>query len=364
MRVAVIGATGAHGRRIASELARSDAVTSLLLVARTVDDLERLVSVLGGPRRGVSGLPIDVTAPGLEEALSGSDIVVSCVSAAHEACAATAVSTGAHCVVLADDPATLTGLEVLRDAALEKKVTVVAGCGFSPGITNLMASFASAQLDRVEAITVTVARSLGDAGGRASVHTLLDLFRSAADLEDGAAPDDPGHLPRFVYLPDPIGWIETFRAAHPEVSTLQSTMAGIRMVEYRIGLTERRASDLARAIAALGLTRNPLAHGLWSRLASGGALARAVRAGAATWTGARIDVHGNDGRPATISLGVVDRLGNLVPLMAARAAIELGTGAVGEPGVHPPEALFDPRATLTELSKRGVRIARLEPSEV
>jgi saccharopine dehydrogenase-like NADP-dependent oxidoreductase len=365
MNGAVVGATGAHGRRIASELARSDAVTSLLLVARSREPLERLASVLGGARRNVTSREGDARELWMGEALSGCDVVVTCAAEAHLPCATAGISAGTHCVALAEDPVTLQRLEALDGEARAKNVTVAAGCGFSPGITNLMGSFAGGRLDHVETMSVTVARSLGDAGGRSSVEALLDLYRNAAAFQEGAPADDPGHLPRLVYLPDPIGWVETFRAIHPEAASLQRSVDGIRAVEYRIGLTERRASDLARAIAALGMTRNRLTQSLWARLSSGGAVARALNAGATSWTGARIDAHGDHGeRPATVTLGIVDRLGNLAPLMAARAAIELGTKGAQKAGVHPPEALFDALATLTDMSKRGVRIASLEPGEV
>ena len=361
MRGAVIGATGAHGRRVASELARADSVTSLLLVGRSREPLERLGSVLGGARRNVTTLEGDARELAVAESLSGCDVVVTCADDAHVPCATAGISSGAHCVVLAEDPATLLQLESLDGEARSKNVTVAAGCGFSPGITNVMGSFAGAQLDRTEEMSITVGRSLGDAGGRSSVEGLLDLYRNATARTAGVPADDPGHLPRLVYLPDPIGWVETFRAVHPETSSLRHLGA----IEYRIGLTERRASDLARAIAALGLTRNRLARRLWTRLSSGGVVARSLNAGAAKWTGARIDAHGElDGRPATVTLGIVDRLGNLAPLMAARAAIALGAGTIEKTGVKPPEDLFDARATLTDMSKRGVRIARLEPAEV
>jgi hypothetical protein len=71
-----------------------------------------------------------------------------------------------------------------------------------------------------------------------------------------------------------------------------------------------------------------------------------------------------DGRAETVTLGLVDHLSNLVPLMSVTSALELGAKKVVEPGVHAPEDLFDARAMLGSLARRGVRVARLEPEPV
>ena len=354
MRAVVVGATGAHGRRVASELVRSDEVNDLVLVATRLDRLGRLAAVLGGPTRNVS------TSTHLDGAVEGADVVLSCLDGDHASCVRASIAAGSACVVLADDAETWDRVRVLNDAARTAGTTVVSGCGFSPGITNLMVVVAAGKLDDTEAVTLSVARSLADTDGRASITGLLDLFRGTADFP-GDRPEDPGHLPRLVYFPEPIGWVETFRATHPEAFSLRR-MA----LEYRVGLTERAGADIARAAGALRLTDRRLARRIWVRLAtSAGPLVRGLSSAVVPWSGARVDAHGiRDGRAETVTLGLVDHLSNLVPLMSVTAALRLGAKEGAEPGVHAPEDLFDARSMLGSLARRGVRLAQLEPEPV
>jgi hypothetical protein len=362
VRAVVIGATGAHGRRVASELLRSQELTGLLLVARSPDPLEQLASHLGGARRNVAY----VAAAAAGDVLSGNDVVICCSSSEQAAWVEAAITARVACVTLADDPAEWKQVADLDRSARANGVTVAAGCGFSPGITNLMAVLAGEELERVESLALTVARSLGDTDGTSSALELLELFAGASGPPNGPPTDDPGHLPRLVYLPEPIAWIETFRAGHPETISLPRRLPDLRSLEYRIGLTERVGTDIARVAAALGLARSRLGRRLWLRIAaSGRPLLGLLAVGAGAWSGARVDAKGErDGRPASVTIGIVDHLSNLVPLMAVRAALQLGTGAVAQPGVHSTEQLFDARSTLAALADRGIRIARLEAEPV
>jgi hypothetical protein len=65
-----------------------------------------------------------------------------------------------------------------------------------------------------------------------------------------------------------------------------------------------------------------------------------------------------------VSLGVADHLSNLAATTIARAAVHLGSGRFGAPGVHPLDEVLEPRTFLRELAARGVRPARLEPYPV
>jgi hypothetical protein len=362
VRAVVVGATGAHGRRVASELIRSPDVTGLLLIARSSDPLEQMTSHLGGPRRNIAHIAADATA----DVLAGHDVVVCCSSSAQTKWVEAAIGARVGCVALEDHLTAWDSVTGLDERAREGGVTVAAGCGFSPGITNLMAVLASEELERVDSLALTVARSLGDTDGRSSALELLELFAGASGAPDGPLTDDPGHLPKLVYLPEPIAWIETFRAGHPETISLPRRFADLRSVEYRIGLTERAGTDIARVAAALGLARSRLGRKAWLRVAtSGRPLLGLLAVGAGSWSGARVDAKGERaGRPASVTIGVVDHLSNLVPLMAVRAALQLGTGAAVRPGVHAPEELFGARSTLAVLGDRGIRIARLEAEPV
>jgi hypothetical protein len=57
-------------------------------------------------------------------------------------------------------------------------------------------------------------------------------------------------------------------------------------------------------------------------------------------------------------------LSNLAATTIALAAVRIGTGSISAPGVHPLDAVFEPRSFLREVAARGVRPARLEPYPV
>lgn len=361
MRAVVVGATGAHGRRVTSELVGAAGIDGLLLVARSAGPLEQLTSHLGGSRRNITSAATDASA----DVLRGHDVAICCVGSAQPTWVEAAVEAGVACVALGDKPQTWERTAALDDKARRAGVTVAAGCGFSPGVTNLMAVLACEELDRAGTIAVTVARSLADSGGPSSALELLDLFAGAPGPPLSPS-GDPGHLPKLVYLPEPIGWVETFRTGHPETISLSHRFPDLRSLEYRIGLTERAGTDIARVAAALGMARGRLGRELWLRVATSARPLLGLRpAGVSPWTGARVDVKGEkEGHAAAVTIGVVDHLSNLVPLMAVRAALEIGTGAIARPGVNAPEKLFDARAILATLAGRGIRIARLEAEPV
>jgi hypothetical protein len=82
---------------------------------------------------------------------------------------------------------------------------------------------------------------------------------------------------------------------------------------------------------------------------------------APAWTAARVDVRGLSGsRSGSISYGVADHLVNLTTLPLVAAALEVNAGHC-EAGVKAPEDAFAPGPMLGRVSRRGIRIARLEP---
>jgi hypothetical protein len=186
-------------------------------------------------------------------------------------------------------------------------------------------------------------------------------------LSEGRLEVNPaGSAPHLVFFPDPVGWVETFPCAHPEVFTLRRTHPALQSLEWRFGLVEKPAMDALRGAAALGLGRSDGRRRGWLRLsASVRPLLERFSSGRGGWSAARVDVWGTrDGRAVETSLAVVDQMSNLVAGPLAHVALELATKRVDTPGVRAPEEALDPGAVLGHLARRGVRIARLQPAVV
>ena len=365
LRILLIGASGAVGRRVAAELARSDGVGELLVAGRRKPPLTRLADMLGGRTTSVIPAPCDVQdEDGTKKLMRGADVAISCAGPSFktEVPALRAVmDAGVPYLSLNDDASALAEVSGL---AANHGAPVVSGCGMSPGISNWLIAAASARLEHVSEVEITVAASSADTLGPASAEQLVYAFsRPARFLSDGTeVTSKGGSSPKLVYFPEPVGWTETFRAGHPEVATLPSLYPSLRSVQYRVGLTERAAMDVVRAGAALGLSNTERTRGLLLRATSAARplLERMPPRGPA-WTGLRVDVHGRrDGREETVSLGVVDHLLNLASVPIALAAIELGKKGAAGSGPLDPERAFDPKTMLAAVMRRGLRVARLE----
>lgn len=368
MKALVLGATGCQGRRTVAELARSGAAERLLLTGRHEGRLRELATRLGD-RPEITTAVVDATnARQIADACDGMDILISCAGPAHTTelpCIEAAILAQVPGITLGDDLGATEDSGRLRPAAERAGVTIVEGCGLSPGVTNILAMYAAAAIEEVEEIKIGTAYSLRDYLGPVAVTSLIRSFSlSAAYISDwrelsGRA----GDLPDLMYFPEPLSWVETFTCSHPEVLTLQRRFPQVRNLRYRLGLTERAGMDLIRGPAALRLTDASLAGKALGRLVSAVQPAlSAMPPRGAPWTGARVDVRGQiEGRSSTISLGIADRLPNLTSASLVFAALEITGGRAQRPGVWAPEEVFSATTFLKFLNRRGIRIARLTP---
>jgi saccharopine dehydrogenase-like NADP-dependent oxidoreductase len=347
-------------------LLRFEGVDALSIAARRGEAASRVAQLLGRRDDKVATLGLDITDQnGLVEAALAHDVVVSCAGPARDvelpairAC----IEAGTPYVSLCDDYSATSGSFDLDDAAKAAGVTIVSGCGLSPGITNILTAYAARSLDGVEEIEISVAYSLNDSPGDSMMfHLFHELSREAPYVSEfrpvlGKA----GDLPRPVYFPEPVGWVETFTCGHPEPVTASRIYSDLRAIRFRAGLTERAAMDALRAVAASrvpGAKMDQLRGGLARTSAR---MLRSLPPRGAAWTAARVDVWGEkDGRPEVASLGVVDHIANLASLPLTHTAVALGSRSVVRPGVNTVEEIFDPGPFLGALARRGLRAARL-----
>lgn len=370
MRVLLLGATGAAGRRTAAELLRQPEIEHLVVSGRSRTAVTQLAASLGGGSSRIEARSGDVAVGPLPD-LGGVDVIVSCAGPQYEteeAAVRAAIAAGVSYVSLCDEHAALQRVQELNDEARQAGTTIVNGCGLSPGITNMLVAHAARELDGVETIDIALARSSAEAKGPATArHFLYEMGYEAPVIEDRRGRmTKAGTSPKLVYFPEPAGWVETFRCGHPEVVTLPARYPTLENLGFRIGLIERITMDTARAFAATPLVRSEGARRFFiSATRPLRPLIDRLPPSGAPWTAARIDVRGSKrGAPVTVSFGTVDRLLNYAAVPLTLAALRLGNSDVSGTGVLAADEAFDAPDFLSELTRRGIGIGRLEPSPV
>jgi saccharopine dehydrogenase-like NADP-dependent oxidoreductase len=364
----LIGATGVVGRRVAAELVRSEEVETLFVAARTMSAVGRVAGAIGGPESRVRPLVLDASdQESLVPAFKEVDVVASCAGPTYlteEASVAAALAAAVPYVSTCDDyPATevVMGLEGLH----QSRVPVVSGCAMSPGISSMLVARAASELDEVHGIEIAVAASSADPSGPASALHLLAAFSGDAPMvsENELVIERAATDPTRIYFPEPVGWTETFWCGHPEVLTMRNTYPGAKRISFRLGLTEKAAMDAVRASVAARLVGSERRRRAWLRLSAPlrPVIERIPPLGA-PWTAVRVDVTGNRSEsPTHVTFGVVDHLSNLAAIPLAHATVELGAGRGAGTGLRAPEEVLEVTPFLQKLSRRGIRIARLEP---
>jgi saccharopine dehydrogenase-like NADP-dependent oxidoreductase len=368
VKVLLIGATGVVGRRVAAELVRSKEIETLFVAARTMNAVGRLAGAIGGTAGKVRPLVLDATDDeSLVPAFKEMDVVASCAGPTYlteESSVSAALAASVPYVSTCDDhPATeaVMGLEGLEKST----VPVMSGCAMSPGISSMLVARAASELDEVRGIEVAVAASSADPSGPAFALHLLAAFSGDAPLvsESELVTERASTDPMRIYFPEPVGWTETFWCGHPEVLTMRRSYPGTRQISFRQGLTEKAAMDTVRASVATGLVGSERRRKAWLRLSAPvRPLIERIPPLGAPWTAVRVDVTGNRSKsPAHVTFGVVDHLSNLAAIPLAHATVELGAGRAAGTGLRAPEEALEVTPFLQKLSRRGIRIARLEP---
>ena len=360
MKVLLLGAGGYVGRRCASEFLRHPEIQQLTLAGRNGDVVQRMADRMQG-RADVSAASFDLAGGGLAEHARNHDLIVSCAGPGYQIealCVQGALEAGVSYISLNDDLSAAHEVRQLHEAARAQGVTILSGCGASPGLTDLLVALATDELDEVEEVEISFGASSADGGGPATdLHFLAMLDRAA---RDGVEREGGSRAPHPVYFPDPVGWIETFPCGHPEEISIAAANPGLTAFRYQIGLAEKAVMDVVRAGIAARLTRGEFRRKLWLKSA------RPLRPAlemlspkAAPWTGLRTDVRGRKGgRSKTISYGIVDHLESLASITLAQAAVDLPGGQTS--GVVSAAEVLEPKAFLRKVAARGLTFARLE----
>ena len=310
---------GATGARTARQLV-SDGVRVLVSDQRA-GHLATVVESLGPAAEAFAGAPEDADA----------EVAVLCLGPGHAPIAARCIRRGIAVVSVADDPDDVRALLDLDAEASERGTPVVAGAGFSPGLTCLLAAHAASTFDRVDEIHVARTGTGGPACAEAHHRALAG---EAFDWRDGGwVHRSAGSGRELCWFPDPIGGRDCYRAGLAEPLLLVRAFPDAERITARMGATRRD-----RLTAGLPMLRKPHPEG--------------------TIGAVRVELRGRRGTARDIAiLGAMDRPGVAAGCVAAVAATFAFEGAVLRPGAGGLAELVEPVPFLAELARRGVRAA-------
>lgn len=329
MKVAVVGA-GAVGARAARQLLSTEGINQVVLCDPRRDHLGSVVRSLG------EGARIDQGDP--DSPVDADVVVLAGPPGTHLAAARTAVARGQSVVSTSDDLDDVRSLLELDRQARSAGCSVVAGAGFDPGLTCLLAKHAAASFQRVDEIHIA---KYGTGGPACARQHHRALGRRALDWRDGTwVPRPSGSGRELCWFPDPIGAVDCYRAALPDALLLVPAFPGVRRVTARMAATRRD-----RLTAGLPM--------LWPTHPEGGAGA------------VRVEVRGErDGVRDVVVLGAMDRPAVAAGAVAALAALWAGRGELLSTGSGGLARMVETLGFLNELHRRGVRAAAFQGDPV
>ena len=329
MRVGVLGA-GAVGTRLARQLISNDEATEVVLRDERAARVTAVATSLGERARVDTSSydsPLDVDA-----------VVLAGPAGTHGSLARTFLASGCSVVSVSDALVDVRALLALDAEARERRLSVVIGAGFGPGLTCVLARHAAAQFDVVD--EVHVAKS-GTGGPACARHHHQALAGAALDWRDGAWSERPGGSGReLCWFPDPLGGQDCYRAALPDALLLVPAFPSVQRVTARVAATRRD-----RLTARLPM--------LWPTHPEGGP------------GGVRVEVRGRRGAARDVLVyGAMDR-----PAVAAGAVAAIATqwaldGRLLRVGAAGLAELVEPVPFLDELHRRGVRAAVFHGSAI
>lgn len=346
MRIGVLGAGGDMGRRVATDLLESG-------VEVVAADLEpTALDGLGETERVV----FDVTDYAAADRLESLELdgVVSAVGPFYrfgERTLELAIEAGVPYVDLCDDhDATATQLGHDEEAS-QAGVPAVVGCGWTPGITNVLARREAEGLDGPVDVYIDWIGSADDAEGHAVLLHVLHVTAGAVpQYRNGRVRDEPaGSDPFTLYVPE-IGRARTRVCGHPEPVTLPDHLDAETVV-LRGGLVDEWQNRLLGLVARAGPhpdSRKERVAGLVQ------ALEGIAPSGGVERSAAVVTVEGTDGKRTVAAVG---RMADLTGC-AASVGIQQLVGGHADPGVHPPEAVYEPNTFLGAVADRPIRFYR------
>jgi saccharopine dehydrogenase (NAD+, L-lysine-forming) len=234
--VLVLGGCGAMGTATTRDLAETSDFAEIVVADVNLEAASRLCNELGGGR--LKPLAVDVTdKAGLVQLFGKFDVVINCTSYKF-GLAITEAAIEAKKPMLDLGGLYNTPLQLEMTGKAEAAgVTIVLGCGATPGVTNLMAKRGSEHMDQVDEIHVAFATYRAIAPSPGLLDTVMDEFSPGIKrfyYENGEFIDVPPLTgAKQIKFCEPVGLTTAYFVPHSETRTLPRFIPGVKRVDVR-----------------------------------------------------------------------------------------------------------------------------------
>jgi saccharopine dehydrogenase-like NADP-dependent oxidoreductase len=360
MRVIALGGAGDMGSHAVRDLAKQDDVGELMIADYNVEAAGRLAGELG-PK--CKSMKVDANNRGeLADAIKGYDVATSAIGPFYKyeyKVAQGAVDAGVNYVSICDDYDAAESVFALDEEARKKKITVLTGLGWTPGLSNVLARKGADQLDEIDEIAVAWGGSASDSEGYAVVLHVLHIFSGfVPSFQNGRMKQVPAGSDREkILFPEPVGEIYVYHLGHPEPVTIPRFIDA-KTVTLKGGLSEEELNQLCIWLNRLHVISTTARKDLIGQLVKLTApVLYQIGKPENPCSAIRVDISGRKGgKRKQFTYGAADHMNNLTGLPLAIGALMMGKGQIKARGVQAPESCVDAEAFLSELGKRDVRV--------
>jgi saccharopine dehydrogenase-like NADP-dependent oxidoreductase len=373
MKILVLGGAGAIGSEATKDLVKTSSFTEIVLGDLAEERTNEFISELRDKRLSF----VKVDANNVEELaglMKGFDVVASTLPFRYD-----------FNVTQAAIKARVNGIDVasteeqygLDTKAKKAEITYVAGCGATPGTTNLMAKYGIQKLDRAEEVQIAFAAFRCTAIAPGLLYTTLWEFDPSVEdriyFKDGKfVRVGPLEGKKVVEFHEQIGKQEVCYVPHEEPRTLSQTFPQLKKIEMR-GCFPPDTMGLVKTLVKYNFYQNELVEVDGVKVKPIDFIFNFLLQSSAAkenplWAyGLVVEVTGvKNGKPARVVLknshpsmsewGGRSAYSKNVGIPLSIGAQMVASGKVKQKGVLPPEACFDPLEFFRELSKRGIHV--------
>lgn len=379
MRVVVLGGAGLVGSAVVDDLIRSG-VDEVVVADLNLHAAQEVVEKYKNTDSEVSAQFVDANIhKSLVDVISGADVVSSNIGPFYEYCTKVveaAIEAKVNLVDICDDFDAAEGAFKRDSEAKQVGITACIGCGASPGLSNMIAKYASSKMDKVDTIQIAWAVSVRDTGGpAANYHILHSLSGNVPTFRNGKLKYiEAGSEKERVKFPEPIGEVEVYSFGHPEPLTLPCFIKGVKNVTIKGATLPLWFDDIFRRLSRAGFASKepvsvkgisivPLDFAVsltFSQHAFPQEIKEMIDKDAPTISAEKCTVTGE--RNGNSVKYIYEGLASFVTTTAVSASIATQMLAAGKAskGVLPPEGCLDAKEFLKEFVKRKIEIIETE----